>query len=73
MTRVPDTDLAHLKQSVSLLGLARKQGRPMRQQKENYVLRCPFHEEKTPSMVISPVKNLYHCFGCGAAGRYWTG
>ena len=29
---------------------------------------CPMHEEKTPSMVISPGKNLFHCVGCGAAG-----
>nr|WP_323652441.1 CHC2 zinc finger domain-containing protein [Pectobacterium parmentieri] len=29
---------------------------------------CPFHQEKTPSMVISPDKNLYHCFGCDAGG-----
>uniref|UniRef100_UPI001E564EF6 CHC2 zinc finger domain-containing protein n=2 Tax=Photorhabdus TaxID=29487 RepID=UPI001E564EF6 len=68
MTRIPDTDLAHLKQTVSLLGLARKQGRSMKKRGEDYVLRCPFHNEKTPSMVISPAKNLYHCFGCGAAG-----
>ncbi|MDC9607197.1 CHC2 zinc finger domain-containing protein [Xenorhabdus griffiniae] len=68
MTRIPDTDLARLKQTVSLLGLARKQGRTMKKRGEDYVLRCPFHHEKTPSMVISPAKNLYHCFGCGAAG-----
>ncbi|RAT40564.1 DNA primase, partial [Lonsdalea populi] len=29
---------------------------------------CPFHEEKTPSCVLSPEKNLYHCFGCDAGG-----
>ena len=40
----------------------------LRRRGANYVGLCPFHDEKTPSFVVSPSKNIYKCFGCGKAG-----
>ncbi|PVZ84726.1 DNA primase [Serratia sp. S1B] len=68
MGRMTPAELAQLKQEVSLLKVAQSQGLDLKRQGKDYVTLCPFHREKTPSCVISPEKNLYHCFGCGAAG-----
>ena len=41
---------------------------PLKKTGANYQACCPFHNEKTPSFTVSPTKQFYHCFGCGAHG-----
>ncbi|EJW2021838.1 toprim domain-containing protein [Salmonella enterica] len=68
MARIPEAELQHLKAAVPLVAVVRSQGRQMFKKGKDFTVLCPFHDEKTPSMVISPAKNLYHCFGCDAGG-----
>ncbi|RRO01195.1 CHC2 zinc finger domain-containing protein, partial [Pectobacterium aquaticum] len=68
MARIPESELQHLKAAVSLVEVVRGQGRKVVKRGKDWVVLCPFHQENTPSMVISPEKNLYHCFGCDAGG-----
>lgn len=67
MARISDTLIESLKQSVSLIRLAENQGHELARKGQDHVMTCPFHDDDTPSLVISP-NNLFHCFGCGAAG-----
>ncbi len=67
MARIPDAfidDLLARSDLVELIG-ARV---PLKRQGKEYTACCPFHDERSPSFTVSPAKQFYHCFGCGAHG-----
>jgi DNA primase len=68
MARFSDGEIEGIKGKVSLVRLAESQGYLLTKQGKDFVLCCPFHDDKTPSCVISPKSNLFNCFGCGAGG-----
>jgi DNA primase len=69
MARIPEAELERLKAEVSLVRLIESAGITLARQGKDYAARCPFHEEDTASLIVTPDQNLFHCFGCNAAGR----
>ena len=62
-------DLKALKASVDLLALVRSRGHePQRHGNNKWKINCPFHEDAKASLVITPSKSLWRCFGCGKGG-----
>lgn len=69
MARIPDAELERLKREVSLTRLIEAQGLKLATQGKDLACRCPWHEgDDTPSCIVSPKTNLWHCFGCDAGG-----
>ncbi len=68
MARIPDHEVERLKEEVSLQRLVELAGVELRGQGKDLVGCCPFHEDRSPSLVISPGKNLWHCLGACQAG-----
>jgi len=67
MARIPDSFLAELLSRTDLVEVI-EQRVPLKRAGREYQARCPFHDERSPSFTVSPNKQFYHCFGCGAHG-----
>ena len=69
--RIPEETIELIRRSTDIVDVVgdyvqlKKQGR-------NFFGLCPFHGEKTPSFSVSPEKQIYHCFGCGAGGNAFS-
>jgi DNA primase catalytic core len=69
MRRFSDEELRRLKETVDLAALVRASGVDLKVVGKDLRGRCPFHDDKGPSLVVSPAKGLWHCLGaCGKGG-----
>ena len=69
MARIPEEEIKRLRREVSLERLAEAFGVKLKRHGADLLGLCPFHEDHSPSLVISPQKNLWNCLGfCGKGG-----
>jgi hypothetical protein len=68
MPRIPEPEIERLKSEVSVERLVQASGIELKKSGKDWLGRCPFHEDDTASLVVTPAKNLWHCFGCGIGG-----
>ena len=67
MARIPDRFIDDLLARVDIVEVIESRV-PLKRAGRDYTARCPFHDERSPSFSVSPAKQFYHCFGCGAHG-----
>jgi len=65
---IPDSFKQDLLNRVDIVDIVERYV-PLKKAGTNFSACCPFHNEKTPSFTVSPSKQFYHCFGCGAHGN----
>ena len=68
MARIPEAEIERLKAGVPVERLVEASGIELKKGGKDLRGRCPFHEDATASLVVTPAKNLWHCFGCGVGG-----
>src|SRR5512142_1337209 len=65
--RIPDQFIDDLLARVDIVDVVQERV-PLKKAGRDWTARCPFHDERSPSFTVSPAKQFYHCFGCGAHG-----
>lgn len=68
---ISDTDIDRIREATDIVELVREY-LPLKRSGSSFKALCPFHQEKTPSFHVVPAKQLYKCFGCGAAGDVFS-
>ncbi len=68
MARIPEAEIERLKHEISVERLVEAAGIVLKKSGKDRIGQCPFHEDAEPSLVVTPAKNLWHCFGCQTGG-----
>ena len=68
MAKIPDEEIDRFKCEVELSALVRGRGIELRQHGANLIGLCPFHDDRDPSLVVTPAKNLWNCLGACQTG-----
>lgn len=68
MARIPATEIERLGTEISVERLVEASGIELNKAGKDLTGQCPFHKDDTASLVVTPAKNLWHCFGCGIGG-----
>ncbi len=69
--KIPQNKIDEIASSLDIVDVISQYTR-LRKAGKNFMGRCPFHEERTPSFSVSQEKGVYHCFGCGKSGNIFT-
>jgi DNA primase len=69
--RIPEDVIEKIRTSVDIVDVVSEYVQ-LKKQGRNYFGLCPFHGENSPSFSVSPEKQIYHCFGCGAGGNVFS-
>ena len=68
MGRIPEETIEQVLASTDIVDLVGSY-LPLKRAGSNFKANCPFHNEKTPSFMVNPARQSYHCFGCGEGGN----
>ncbi|MBN2435564.1 MAG: toprim domain-containing protein [Spirochaetes bacterium] len=71
--RISKKEIDDIKQSNDLVTIIQSKGIQLKKKGQSYVGLCPFHNEKTPSFIVDPMKQLWNCFGCPPDSKGSTG